>query len=90
MSRIIEQMPSFKKVYKKLQIQKKAEVNQAIKKVVSDPEIGEETKGDLKGVCVYKFKIQRQEFLLGYQYSRFEILLLALGVHENFYRDLKR
>jgi hypothetical protein len=41
-------------------------------------------------VFVYKFKINRQETLLSYSVSGDDLLLLALGTHENYYRDLKR
>ena len=47
--------------------------------------------GDLAGVQVYKYKRKTQQYLLAYQLNPTkEILtLLALGSHENFYRDLK-
>ena len=83
-------MPAFKKAYKKLYKQEKTGVDGAIRKVVKNPKIGEEKKGDLAGVYVYKFKMHRQEILLAYEWNPQERLLLALGVHENFYRDLKR
>ncbi len=86
----IEQMPSFKKVYKKLHKQQKEKVNNAILQIVKNPEVGEEKRGDLSGVFVYKFDIDHQEMLLAYVWNPEERLLLALGVHENFYRDLKR
>jgi len=53
-------------------------------------EVKEEKKGDLAGVFVYKFKMHHQEILLAYEWIPRERLLLALGVHENFYRDLKQ
>lgn len=87
---IIEQMPSFKKAYKKLHKQHKKIVNDAILAIVNNPTIGEEKKGDLVGVFVYKFKVDAQEFLLAYEWDPLNRLLLALGVHENFYRDLKK
>jgi len=83
-------MPAFKKVYKKLHANERKKVNNAIKIIVSNPKAGKEKKGDLSGVSVYKFKVQNQEFLLAYEWKPGERLLLALGVHENFYRDLKR
>jgi mRNA-degrading endonuclease RelE of RelBE toxin-antitoxin system len=83
-------MPAFKKAYKKLHLQQKEKVNEAIKKIIKDPQLGEEKKGDLTGVYVYKFKINSQEILLAYTWSPKERVLIALGVHENFYRDLKR
>jgi len=83
-------MPSFKKAYKKLHDKAKSKVNDAIRAIIQNPEIGQEKKGDLTGVFVYKFKIHHQEFLLAYEWDPTERLLLALGVHENFYRDLKK
>jgi mRNA-degrading endonuclease RelE of RelBE toxin-antitoxin system len=84
------QMPAFKKTYKKLHKQTKKEVDNAIRVIVKDPKIGTEKKGDLSGVFVYKFKIHQQEFLLAYEWDPKTRILHALGVHENFYRDLKK
>ena len=86
----IKQMPSFKRVYKKLHKEHKEIVNEAILAIIENPSIGEEKKGDLAGVFVYKFKIHNQEFLLAYEWDPLSRLLVALGVHENFYRDLKK
>ena len=83
-------MPGFKKAYKKLHANERKTVDEAIKKIIEKPKIGEEKRGDLAGVFVYKFKFQTKEFLLGYEWYPKERLLLALGVHENFYRDLKK
>lgn len=87
---IVKQMPAFKKAYKKLHTNEKSSVNDAIRSIIQNPIIGEEKKGDLAGVFVYKFKIHHQEILLAYEWNPRERLLLALGVHENFYRDLKK
>ena len=87
---IIKQMPAFKRVYKKLHNQEKMAVNDAIRAIIANPQIGQEKKGDLVGTFVYKFKMGSQEMLLAYEWDHVQRLLLALGVHENFYRDLKR
>ena len=87
---LVKQMPAFKKFYKKLHAKEQSEVNDAIRAIIKNPSIGEEKKGDLADVFVYKFKIHRQEMLLAYEWNPRERLLLALGVHENFYRDLKK
>jgi mRNA-degrading endonuclease RelE of RelBE toxin-antitoxin system len=87
---IIKQMPAFKKAYKKLHANQKPKVNEAILSIIQNPKIGEEKKGDLKGVFVYKFKIQYQDILLAYEWNPKKRLLLVLGIHENFYRDLKK
>jgi mRNA-degrading endonuclease RelE of RelBE toxin-antitoxin system len=83
-------MPGFKKAYKKLHSNERKVVDKAIKEIIKDPGVGEEKKGDLAEVFVYKFKFHTKEFLLGYEWCPKERLLLALGVHENFYRDLKK
>jgi len=86
----VRQMPAFKKAYKKLHSQHKSKVDDAIKAIIQNPEIGQEKKGDLAGIFVYKFKIYHQEILLAYEWDPQQRILLALGVHENFYRDLKK
>ena len=75
---------------KKLHARDKKTLDDAVHKIVSEPTLGEAKKGDLLGVSVYKFKINKQEVLLSYRLGRNELLLIALGSHENFYRDMKR
>jgi hypothetical protein len=53
-------------------------------------EIGEPKRGNLAGVYVYKFKTNAQLMLLAYEYDPATRMLLLLGSHENFYRELKR
>jgi len=86
----IKQMPAFRKAYKKLHPKSKKIVNEKIRKIIKDPKIGQEKKGDLSGVFVYKFKMHNQKILLAYEWGRNVRTLLAFGVHENFYRDLKK
>ncbi len=86
----LKQMPGFKKAYKKLPNACKLSVNEAIRCILMNPEVGEEKKGELSGVYVYKFKVNQQRMLLAYEWNATQRLLLALGVHENFYRDLKK
>ena len=59
---------------------------------MQSPELGEQKKGDLRFLRGYPFKMAGQEVLLGYAYQEEQLVLnlLALGVHENFYRDIKR
>lgn len=86
----IVQSPYFRRSYKKLHTNQVKPVNEAIRYLLSDPSCGEEKKGDLAGVRVYKFRVQDRQFLLAYEYDKETLFLLALGVHENFYRDLKK
>ncbi|MBS4096401.1 MAG: type II toxin-antitoxin system RelE/ParE family toxin [Sulfuricella sp.] len=39
--------------------------------------------------ALYKFDCVNQRFLLAYSWDETRRVLLALGPHENFYRDLK-
>lgn len=87
---VIKQMPAFKRAYKKLYKEEQIKINDAIKEIVKNPNIGQEKKGDLVGIFVYKFKIHHQEMLLAYEWNPQERILIALGVHENFYRDLEK
>lgn len=86
---VVKQMPAFKRAYKKLHNHTKLAVNEAIHEIIKKPDIGEGKVGDLAGVYVYKFRVHHQELLLAYEYDIRTRLLLALGVHENFYRDIK-
>lgn len=83
--------PTFARAVKKLHPQQKAVLDAAVRAIVEDPGLGEAKLGDLAGVRVFKFRIERQIHLLAYGQPDAETLeLLALGSHENFSRDLKR
>jgi mRNA interferase RelE/StbE len=86
----VRQSAMFKRAYKRLHPNQKADVDDTVANVVRDPTIGEAKKGDLAGVYVHKFKCNGQLTLLAYEYDPGTCLLLLLGSHENFYRDLKR
>ncbi|WP_432743308.1 type II toxin-antitoxin system RelE/ParE family toxin [Methylobacter sp. G7] len=80
----------FSRAYKRLHPKQKADVDDAVTDIVRDPTIGEAKKGDLAGVFVHKFKSNGQLTLLAYECDPGTRLLLLLGSHENFYRDLTR
>lgn len=84
--------PSFLRALKRLHKQGKDELDTAVRALAADPTIGKAKVGDLAGVRVYKFTMNRQQTLLAYEFLEAEncIKLLALGSHENFYRNLKR
>ncbi len=84
------QSASFRSAYKRLHANQKADVDAAVRTIIDDPTVGEAKKGDLAGVFVYKFKCVGQLALLAYEYDPATRLLLLLGSHENFYRELKR
>ncbi len=95
MALTITQAKSFERAGKKLHPRDKQALDQAVMAVASNPQCGEEKKGDLAGVFVYKFKANEQEVLLAYRLmpdkaKPTSMVLLATGRHENFYTDLKR
>ena len=88
----ILQTPTFKRAVKRLHHQQKLALDESIRAIAEAPDIGEAKVGDLAGVRVHKFKMDKQSMLLAFEVSDGEgvVKLLALGSHENFYRDLKR
>jgi len=88
----ILQTNRFGKAYKKLHTNQLGEVNKAIRAVIGNPGLGEQKKGSLSWLRVYKFKVLGQLTLLGYSIERNGKIILTfvdIGSHENFYRDLK-
>jgi hypothetical protein len=84
------QSAAFARAYKKLQKNQKVDVDDAVEVIIKNPDIGEPKRGDLAAVYVHKFKSNSQLMLLAYEYEPETRMLLLLGSHENFYRDLKR
>ena len=83
--------PTFSRAVKKMHPAQKTELDAAVRTVAETPLIGEAKVGDLAGVRVYKFRMTSQLCLLAYTLIDDETLkLLAVGSHENFYRELKR
>lgn len=83
--------PSFVRAAKRLHRPHKSDLDEAVRIIGADPEIGEAKVGDLAGVRVYKFRLANQLCLLAYRILDEDSLkLLTFGPHENFYRNLKR
>jgi len=86
---IIYQSRTFENKVKKFSLQEKKVLDEEIKKIAGNPLIGEEKKGDLRGVYVYKFKIKFIQYLLSYRIIKAGLELIMIGPHENYYRALK-
>ncbi|KZZ10969.1 addiction module toxin RelE, partial [Oleiphilus sp. HI0078] len=56
----ILQTPTFKKAVKKLKPNQKKDLDNAVKELVKDPLLGEQKRGDLAFLRVYKFKMIKQ------------------------------
>jgi len=83
------QSPLFSRQKKKLYKKQIEVLDNEIRKIIKNPEIGEAKKGDLKGVWVHRFKMGSQLFLLAYEWTPEVIYLLAINTHEGFYKRLK-
>jgi hypothetical protein len=84
------QSRSFEKKAKKMSGPEKDSLDREIRKIVEDPNIGEEKKGDLRGVFVHKLKLNTTQYLLAYRRVGGDLELVMIGPHENYYRDLKQ
>lgn len=80
----------FRKQKKKLKNNQIKELDKAIKRLLKDPKIGEKKKGELSSVWVYKFSMVNQRYLLAYKWDEKSRTLIAIDVHENFYREVKK
>lgn len=89
---IILQTATFIKSVKKLHANQKQDLDKAVKLLSKNPSIGQLKTANLSGIRVYKFRMIAQLTLLAYLFNEKEssITLLALGSHENFYRDLSK
>lgn len=94
--------PPFSKFVKKAHKPLQLAIEDATDDICADPEIGEAKLGDLIGIRVYKFRFNRQEYLVAYRpplqgaiNKGFDLELLFIDFyqvdsHENFYDELKR
>jgi mRNA-degrading endonuclease RelE of RelBE toxin-antitoxin system len=85
----VSQSRSFERKVKKFTKSEKKKLDDHIRKIVDDPSIGSQKKGDLRGVYVHKLKIQNLQYLLSYRFIGEDLELIMIGPHENYYRDLK-
>lgn len=88
---IVNQTRNFERVVKKLHPNQKRDLDAAVQAILKSPECGEQKKGDLRDIRVYKFRMNNQLTLLAYLFDAATqtVTALAVGTHENFYRALK-
>jgi mRNA interferase RelE/StbE len=86
----IYQSRSFENKVKKMPKEAKTALDLEIMRIAENPLIGEEKKGDLKGVFVHKFKLNTKQYLLAYRKAGKDLELVMVGPHENYYRNLKQ
>ena len=85
----IIQSRSFERKVKKFTKREKKKLDEEIQKILNNPSIGSEKKGDLRDVFVHKSKIQTNPYLLAYRFFGENLELIMIGPHENYYRDIK-
>ena len=79
----------FEKKVRKMSKAEKNALDREVKNIVENQNVGEEKKGDFKGVLVHKFKLKTNLYLLAYRKTGVDLELIMIGSHENYYRDLK-
>ena len=85
----IYQSRFFERKIKKFSKKEKNFLDLEIEKILENTFVGEEKKGELKGVFIHKFKINAIQYLLSYRMINSNLELIMIGPHENYYRDLK-
>lgn len=83
------QSRSFENKVKRFTSKQKKVLDKQIQKILDNPSVGQEKKGDLRGVFVYKLKIEATQYLLSYRFVKNALELVMIGPHENYYRELK-
>ncbi|MFT8209998.1 MAG: type II toxin-antitoxin system RelE/ParE family toxin [Symbiopectobacterium sp.] len=87
----VYQSRRFEKALNKLPEAQLKVVEDEVDKIIEDPTIGVQKKGDLHFLWVHKFPLNKQQALLGYAWveDKLELYLLSISSHENFYQDQK-
>ncbi len=83
------QTKHFERRVKKLSPGHKAILDAQVRSIMDDPSIGDQKKGDLHGVFVHKFYINKTLYLLAYRHTDDLLELIMLGSHQNYYKQLK-
>lgn len=78
----IYQSSLFEKKVKKMTKAEKEALDREVKNIAENPNIGEEKKGDLKGVFVHKFKLKTNLYLLAYRRADKDLELVMIDSHK--------
>lgn len=82
--------PAFRRFVKKQSIPLQLAIQDEVGNASNNPGIGEEKKGALTGFRVHKFRFHQQEYIIAYETAKENLIFVMIGIHETFYRDLKR
>jgi mRNA-degrading endonuclease RelE of RelBE toxin-antitoxin system len=86
------QTSRFSRLYKKLGKRQLVALHDAMDLVIKNPQTGQQKVGDLSNLYVFKYKLDSEDWLLGYTFQSNKKIITwqTIGQHENFYRDVKR
>jgi mRNA-degrading endonuclease RelE of RelBE toxin-antitoxin system len=84
--------PSFNKDRKRFAPAIIRRLDEVQAQILQDPHRGDRKRGALRHVWVEKFKAQNDQWLVAYIIDDKQdiVYFVAVGQHENFYRDLQR
>ena len=86
----IFQSRSFERKAKKFSKSQKSQLDKQVRRILEDPAIGTEKKGDLRGIHFHKFKVKTIQYLFAYRMAGENLELIMIGPHQTYYRDLKK
>lgn len=86
----IIQSPLFFRTVKKFKKNEKKILDNQIKRIVKNPNIGVQKSGALKEIFVLKYKVKMLQYLLAYRKNSDQIELVMIGSHENYYKGLQK
>lgn len=88
----IKQRRQFRQVLCRMTPVMRQEVDNAVKAVINDPEVGRPLKGALAGLRALRFQLNRSEARLIYRHEpdSMRLVLVYVGPRENIYRELDR
>lgn len=65
----------------------KEKIKEEVLKIVENPKIGEHLNGKLKNLRSHHFRFVRTQYRIAYMVKG-NLIIVAVGSRENFYRDL--
>ena len=86
----ITQSRSFEQRVNKFTQAQKRILDDQVRLILANPDIGDEKRDDLSEVYVHKSKIKTIQYLLAYRFNEEQLQLIMIGPHQNYYRDLKK
>ena len=66
----------------------KLDLNKIIKILKENPAIGQEQKGDLRGIYIYQFHLNETNYLLSYRLKETTIEIITFGPREKYFKTI--